>query len=359
MTHETKVPAVTAESDQQGRGGRSRRILAESGMLVPLVLLIVMGAILSPAFLTMTNFSIVLKISAVIGLLAVGQTFVILAGGSGIDLSVGSVLAASAVVGALFQDYGIAAVVAASLLTGAFFGLVNGLGVTFARLQPFIVTLATLTIARGVAFQLTSGTPIFVKVDGFSWFSDGQIFGVPVPIVILVAVIVVGQLVLRNTVYGRKLYVVGGNDEAAYLSGINVTKLRISVYLISGILAGAAGVLAMARLNTADANFGTGYELSAIAAVVIGGTTLAGGRGSVAETAIGIAIIALFTNLLNLLNISYFTQMMLTGLIVLVVVSLNRKGSSSRYPAWKSWPLLAALVAGGVILYFLTQMSAK
>jgi ribose transport system permease protein len=331
-----------------------RTVFSNSGMIPALGLVIVVGAVLSPSFLTATNFANVLRISAVIGLLAVGQTFVILAGGGGIDLSVGSVAAVAGVVGALYQDYGVTGMVAAALATGGFFGLVNGIGVTAARLQPFIVTLATLTVARGVAFQLSNATPIYVKVPGLDYLANGRILNIPVPIVILVVALAIGQVVLSRTVFGYKVYAIGGNEEAAYFSGLRVDRLRLSVYVISGLLAGLAGVLATARLSTADANFGTGYELAAIAAVVVGGAPLTGGRGSIIGTGVGVLIIALFENLLNLLNVNPWTQLMVTGLIVIVVVALNRKGDGGRdRRIWKGLPLYAILLIGALLLFTL------
>jgi ribose/xylose/arabinose/galactoside ABC-type transport system permease subunit len=322
-------------------------------MLPALVLLVVVGASLSPVFLSGTNLSNVLRLSAVLGLLAIGQTLVVLSGGGGIDLSVASVAAASAVVGAMYQGYGLAAVVVAALLAGAFFGLVNGLGVTTAGLQPFIVTLATLTIGRGVAFELTNAQPVFLNTPGLAFLSSGHVGPVAVPIVIFAAALVVGQLVLSRTVFGRNLYAVGGNEEAAFGSGINVRAYRVGVYVISGVLAAAAGVLGMAQLNTADPNFANGYELAAIAAVVVGGALLSGGRGTIVGTCVGVLIIALVSNLLNLLNVNPWTNLMVTGLIVIVVVALNRQRERSTHDPrlWKGAPLYGVLAAGAVILY--------
>lgn len=326
-------------------------------MLPALVLVIIVGAILSDAFLTATNLSNVLRLSAVLGLIAIGQTLVILSGGGGIDLSVASVAAASAVVGATYQGYGLTGVIVASLIAGAFFGMVNGLGVTTAGLQPFIVTLATLTIARGVAFELTNAEPIYLSTPGLSYLSTGKIGPIPVPIVIFAVALIIGQLVLSRTVFGRNLYAVGGNEDAAFGSGINVKAYRLGVYVISGLLAGLAGVLGMAQLNTADPNFGNGYELSAIAAVVVGGALLSGGRGTIIGTAVGVLIIALVTNLLNLLNVNPWTSLMVTGVIVIVVVALNRQrepGAQGRR-VWGGLPLYAALVVGTFMLYFVIK----
>lgn len=332
---------------------RAQRLINSGGMLPALLILIIVGSALSPAFLSSTNFSNVLRLSAVIGLLAIGQTLVVLSGGGGIDLSVASVAAASAVIGAMYQGYGLAAVLVASLLAGAFFGLINGLGVALSGLQPFIVTLATLTIARGVAFELTNAQPLYLSLPGLEILSRGNVLGIPVPIIILALAVVVAQAILSKTVYGRSLYAVGGNEDAAYGAGINVRNYRISVYIISGILAGLAGVIGMAQLNTADPNFANGYELSAIAAVVVGGALLSGGRGTIIGTLIGVLIMALVSNLLNLMNVNPWTNLMVTGLIIIIVVSLNRSQGEGKKTKGlvRALPLFITLVVGAVILY--------
>ncbi|MCG2624424.1 ABC transporter permease [Arthrobacter sp. I2-34] len=346
-------PPNGASPGRTGAGSRAMRLMAASGMLPALLLLIVAGTVLSPAFLTATNFSNVLRLSAVLGLLAIGQALVVLSGGGGIDLSVASVAAAAAVVGAQFQSLGLTGVILISLLAGGFFGLINGLGVTTAGLQPFIVTLATLTIARGVAFQLTNAQPLYLKTEGLSVLSTGSVGPVPVPILIMLGTAIVAQLVLSRTVFGRNLYAIGGNEEAAFGNGVNVRLYRISVYVISGLLAGLAGVLGMAQLNTADPNFANGYELSAIAAVVVGGALLSGGKGSIVGTYVGVLIIALVSNLLNLLNVNPWTNLMVTGLIIIVVVALNRRqsGSGPDRRVWKGAPLYAMLLLGTLLLF--------
>jgi ribose/xylose/arabinose/galactoside ABC-type transport system permease subunit len=335
------------------RGGRLRRIAQESGMIPALIVVIVVGALLSDTFLTATNFENVVRIAAVIGLLAIGQTLVILAGGGGIDLSVGAVMAASGVIGALYQDGGLLAFIFVAVLTGGLFGFVNGLGVTTAGIQPFIVTLATLSIAKGIAFDLSNATPIALNTSGLSWFATGSIGPIPVPIAIFGIAVIIGQLVLARTVWGRELYSVGGNEEAAYFSGIKVKRYRLAVYVISGLLAGCAAVLATARLNTADPTFGTGYELQAIAAVVVGGATLAGGRGTIVGTAVGVLIIALISNLLNLMNVNPFLQDMITGLIVIVVVAFNRQKAAedSKNIVMRGLPLYGALAVAAIVIF--------
>lgn len=301
----------------------AKQLLRASGMAPALIVVIIIGTILSPAFLTVANMSTVLKFTSVIGLLAVGQTLVILSGRGGIDLSVGSVCALSGVVGALFQDYGLAAVVVGSLFAGGFFGIINGLGVTKARLQPFIVTLATMTIATGLAFYLSKAAPVWLEVDGLADIQGGSIGPIPIPIVIFAVVVALGTIFLRYSVFGRELYAIGGNDEASHLSGIPATRRRLLVYFLSGTLSGLAAIILMSFTQTADPNAAVGYELASIAAVVVGGTTLAGGQGSIMRSTVGVLIIAFVNNIMILQNMSPWMQQMLTGFIVLIAVSLE------------------------------------
>lgn len=352
MSKDNALPMPAAEP-QVPMLAQARKLLVATGMLPGLIVLVIIGTIVSPAFLTGTNISNVLRISAPLGLIAIGQTLVILSGRGGIDLSVGTVMAASAVIGAGFADQGLAAVLLASLAAGAFFGLINGLGVVTAGLQPFIVTLATFTIARGVGYELTQAQPIILNLPDLSYLAHGRIWFVPVPIVIFAAVLVLGQAILSRTVFGRTLYAVGGNDEAAYASGVNVGVYRLAVYVISGLLAGLAGVLGMAQLSTADPNFGTGYELQAIAAVVVGGAMLSGGRGTIAGTAVGVLIMALVSNLLNLVNVNPWTHLLVTGLIVIIVVAASgqRDHGVRDGRVMKGLPLFACLALGAAILY--------
>ena len=357
------IPADEANAKAEAVPGapvwrpRLRRVLDSSGMLPGLVLLVIVGTILSPAFLTAMNISNILRIGAPLGLIAIGETLVILSGGGGIDLSVGAVMAASAVVGATYQGAGLWAVSVCTLAAGGFFGLVNGLGVITAGLQPFIATLATLTIAQGVAFELTQAQPIFLALPGLSYFARGTIGPVAVPIVIFAVALVIGQFALSRTTVGRSLYAVGGNEDAAYASGISVKTYRLGVYILSGVLAGLAGLLGMAQLNTADPNFGKGYELEAIAAVVVGGAMLSGGRGTIAGTGIGVLIMAMVSNLLNLLNVNPWTHLLVTGLIVVVVVALNRQRDSAARDVrvWKGLPLYLSLIVGALLLYMVIE----
>lgn len=352
-------PTEPVSRGEISRWGFVRRLIGSSGMIPALILLLIAGTLLSDNFLSVVNLSNVLRLSAVIGLLAIGQTLVIVSGGGGIDLSVGSVAAASAIVGALFQGFGPVGVVAIALAAGAFFGLVNGLGVTTGGMQPFIVTLATFTIARGVAYQLTNAQPIYLDATGLQKLATGTLGEVPIPIFALLLAVVVTQLILSRTTYGRNLYAVGGNEEAAYASGVNVRRYRIGVYVASGLFAGLAGVFGMAQLNTADPNFGNGYELTSIAAVVVGGALLSGGKGSVVGTAIGVLIMAFLSNLLNLLNVNPWTTLMITGVIIVVVVGLNREQSRGREGRlWNGAPFYIALGAGAVALFLISSNPA-
>jgi ribose transport system permease protein len=325
-----------------------------------LVIILVVGGLLSPSFLTFANFSIVLKFTSVVGLISVGQTLVILSGRGGIDLSVGAVCAMSGVAGALLQRYGIFAIVPMAVLSGGFFGLINGFGVTSGRLQPFIVTLATMTIASGLAFYLSNAAPVWLDVKGFSAIQGGTIFFVPIPIVLFLAVVALGTIFLRYTVQGRELYAIGGNDEASHLSGIATDRLRLIVYVISGVFAGLASVVLMSFTQTADPNAAQGYELASIAAVVVGGTPLSGGQGSVLNSLVGVLIIAFVNNIMILLNVSPWMQQMFTGFIVLIAVSLEaRRATISsvtlRERLRELAPLALSILVGIVIVMFILK----
>jgi ribose transport system permease protein len=334
-----------------------------SGMVPVLVIVIIAGGLLSPSFLTVSNFAIVLKFTSVIGLISVGQTLVILSGRGGIDLSVGAVCALSGVSGALLQHYGIFAIVPMAIASGGFFGLINGFGVTNGRLQPFIVTLATMTIASGLAFYLSNAAPMWLDVNGFAAIQTGTIAWVPIPLVLFLIAVALGTIFLRYTVQGRELYAIGGNDEASRLSGIHVDRLRLLVYLLSGVLAGVASVVLMSFTQTADPNAAQGYELASIAAVVVGGTPLSGGQGSVLNSLVGVLIIAFVNNILILMNVSPWMQQMFTGFIVLIAVSLEARRATSasvtlRTRLQELLPLTITLLTGvAIVIWILKPLS--
>jgi ribose/xylose/arabinose/galactoside ABC-type transport system permease subunit len=279
---------------------------------------------LSPSFATVSNLFNVARQVSINAIMAAGMTFVILT--AGIDLSVGSVLAYSGAImaGLLASALPLGVGIGAGLAVGALLGLLNGIVITKGKVQPFIATLAMLTMARGATLVYTDGRPITGLPDAFTWLA-GDIGWIPVPVVMMGLVFVGAHLILTQTVFGRYVYAIGGNEEAARLSGVNVTVYKTLVYAISGLLAAVSAVILTARLNSAQPTAGSGYELDAIAAVVLGGTTLAGGEGSVGGTLLGAFIIGVINNGLNLLNVNPFYQQVVKGAVILFAVLLDRR----------------------------------
>lgn len=300
------------------------------GTLAGLLGLMVVLWALTPHFLTISNLLNVAEQATIIAIIAVGMTFVIIT--AGIDLSVGSVLAFSGVVmaSALHHDLGLPFGLLAGLGTGLFCGLVNGLLITIGRLPPFIATLGMMSVARGTALMFTEGRPISGFSEGFRSLATGEVLRVPTPVIIMIAVYLLAHFVLKRTKLGRYTYAIGGNEEAALLSGISVRSYKTVVYGLAGMLSGLAAILLTARLNSAQPIAGMMYELDAIAATVIGGTSLMGGEGTVVGTLIGALIMAVLRNGLNLLGVSSFIQQVVIGsviiLAVLVDMALKRRG---------------------------------
>ena len=288
-----------------------------------LVLLFGVSALISPYFLGVTNIFNVLRGASMVGIVSIGMTFVIL--NRGIDLSVGSILGLSAALAASFAPYGIALVLVICSLLGAALGLVNGLLITGLRLQPFIATLSMLIFVRGLVYIYTSGSIIVVQnpSETFTFLGSGRLGPVPVPVILFVVVWAVSAYVLNRTVYGREIYAVGANEEAARLSGIDVRRNRVLVYCISGFLAALAGVVLVSRLTAGEPNAGTLFELDGIAATLIGGTPFDGGIGGVNGTIAGVLILAFLGNILNLTNVSPYTQMLLKGVIIVLAVVVS------------------------------------
>jgi ribose transport system permease protein len=278
---------------------------------------------LTPHFLTVSNLLNVAEQAAIIAIVAVGMTFVIITGG--IDLSVGSVLAFAGVVMASTLHAGVPVPVAlaVALGTGLFCGLVNGALITLGRLPPFIATLGMMSVARGTALMFTEGRPVSGFSGGFRSLATGEVLGIPVSVVIMVGVYVVAHFVLTRTKLGRYTYAIGGNEEAALLSGVNVKLYKAAVYGISGMLSGLAAVILTARLNSAQPIAGMMYELDAIAATVIGGTSLLGGEGTVVGTLIGALIMAVLRNGLNILGVSSFVQQVVIGSVIIAAVLID------------------------------------
>lgn len=301
-----------------------------AGILPILVAICILFALLSPNFLSAGNAVNILRQASINIVLATGMTFVILTGG--IDLSVGSILAVSAVVAvlvSLLPAIGWLAVPAA-LLTGLLLGLVNGALITFLNVPPFIVTLGTLTALRGAAFLVANGTTVINRDLNFAWIGNSYVGPLPWLVIIALLTVVVSWFVLRQTVLGVQIYAVGGNERAARLTGIKVNRVLLFVYGISGLLSGLAGIMSSSRLYSATGLLGQGYELDAIAAVILGGTSFTGGIGTIVGTLFGALIIAVLNNGLTLLNMSYFWQLVVKGLVIIVAVIIDRLRKRSR-----------------------------
>jgi ribose/xylose/arabinose/galactoside ABC-type transport system permease subunit len=319
-------------------------LLSRYAPAVCLVVLMVVFAILQPQFLTPRNLFNVMRQISIEGLIAIGMTFVILT--AGIDLSVGSLVACAGLVAAMIAKgstassfslstsaqagYGWFAAMLGAMLVGVLGGMIQGTAITKLKVPPFVVTLGGLSVFRGLALMISSSGPISGFDAGYRWWGQGSIGPVPVPALIFVGFAVLAFIVLRYTRYGRQVYAVGGNREAARLSGVNVQRVLFSVYVIIGFLSGLAGFVLSARLNSSEAVAGYGYELTVIASVVIGGTSLFGGVGSVFGTVIGSVLIGVLINGLVLMDVNPYVQQITIGLILVLVVAFDQFAKSRR-----------------------------
>ncbi|MBD3305839.1 ribose ABC transporter permease [candidate division KSB3 bacterium] len=299
-------------------------IMKQYGIFVGFLLIIIALSILSPAFLTTRNLLNIVRQTSIHGIMAVGMTFVILT--AGIDLSVGSMLALTGVLCADFEHKGlpVLVIIAVTLLIGAVLGLFNGIIITKGRVTPFVVTLGMMSIARGFALIYSGGYPISGFDKPFRYIGSGYLLEIPVPIIIFALTIIIAAVVLRQTRLGRYTYAIGGNEETVKLSGINSDLYKAIAYVISGVTSALGAVVLTSRLNAGEPIAGTGYELDVIASVVIGGTSLMGGRGSVWGTLIGALLIGTINNGMNLLGISSYWQSVVKGLIIVGAVLLDR-----------------------------------
>ncbi|MCY9828182.1 ribose ABC transporter permease [Vibrio chagasii] len=307
----------------------SKEWLIDQKSLIALIFLIVVVSFLNPNFFTVDNILNILRQTSVNAIIAVGMTLVILT--AGIDLSVGSVLALCGAFAASMIGMEIPVMVAVptALLAGAALGAISGVIIAKGKVQAFIATLVTMTLLRGVTMVYTDGRPISTgftdTADAFAWFGTGYAMGVPVPVWIMVVVFASVWYLLNHTRFGRYVYALGGNESATRLSGIDVDKVKIGVYAICGLLAAVAGIIVASRLSSAQPTAGMGYELDAIAAVVLGGTSLAGGRGRIMGTLIGALIIGFLNNALNLLDVSSYYQMIAKAVVILLAVLVDNK----------------------------------
>ncbi|WP_419180571.1 ribose ABC transporter permease RbsC [Bacillus salipaludis] len=305
-------------------------ITQKLGPLLGLIILIVIVSILNPSFLEPLNILNLLRQVAINALIAFGMTFVILTGG--IDLSVGAILALSSSLTAGMIVSGLDPILAiiVGCLLGGIMGMVNGLLITKGKMAPFIATLATMTAFRGLTLVYTKGNPITGLGENylFQLFGRGYFLGIPVPAITMIVTFVLLYIVLHKTPFGRKTYAIGGNEKAALISGIKVPNVKLIIYGLSGLLAALAGAILTSRLNSAQPTAGTSYELDAIAAVVLGGTSLSGGKGRIFGTLIGALIIGTLNNGLNLLGVSSFYQQVVKGIVIIIAVLLDRKKSA-------------------------------
>ncbi len=330
-TESVPGPPNPTRGPRRSAGGVARAVLPRSYLVLVLLAIVIAGFIASPNFLTTRNATNVITFSAITSVLAVGQFFVILTGG--IDLSVGSTVALSTVVCSLLLSHGQSAGVAAvlSLLVCAAIGAVNGFLIVVLRLAPFIATLATLSMVQGFSYIIQSTSLIQITDTNFvNFFSVGSAIGIPNPVTIFLLVMLAAAFVSKYTTFGRRLYAVGGNREAARLSGLPVERDLMVTYILSGALAGLAGLLAASQLLEGSSLIGQGYELDAIAAVVVGGASLVGGRGDPISAVIGGLIIEIIINIMNLIGISSNSQLIIKGTVIIVAVFLSSAGGIAR-----------------------------
>ncbi|EJE8556660.1 ribose ABC transporter permease [Vibrio vulnificus] len=318
-----------SKSNETKRTWISKEWLIEQKSLIALLFLIVVVSFLNPNFFTVDNILNILRQTSVNAIIAVGMTLVILT--AGIDLSVGSVLALCGAFAAslVAMEVPVLIAVPTALLAGAALGAISGVIIAKGKVQAFIATLVTMTLLRGVTMVYTDGRPISTgftdTADAFAWFGTGYALGIPVPVWLMVVVFAAAWYLLNHTRFGRYVYALGGNESATRLSGINVDKVKIGVYAICGLLAALAGIIVTSRLSSAQPTAGMGYELDAIAAVVLGGTSLMGGKGRIMGTLIGALIIGFLNNALNLLDVSSYYQMIAKAAVILLAVMVDNK----------------------------------
>ncbi|MGA9518616.1 MAG: ribose ABC transporter permease [Trichococcus sp.] len=307
--------------------GPAKKKLNKLGPLLALVVLVIFVTIMNPSFMSPTNLLNLLRQVSTNALIAFGMTFVIITGG--IDLSVGSTLALSSALMAGMIASGLDPVLAMGmgLVLGAFLGACNGVMITKGKMAPFIATLATMTIYRGLTLVYTDGNPITGIGNSFifKYMGRGYLFGIPFPVVVMLLFFGVLYVLLHKMTFGRKTFALGGNEKAAFIAGIKSDRIKIAIYSISGLMAAVAGIIITSRLNSAQPTAGNAYEMDAIASVVLGGTSLSGGRGRLVGTLIGALIIGTLNNGLNLLGVSSFYQQVVKGVVIIIAVLLDRK----------------------------------
>lgn len=303
------------------------KYMSELTTVIALIILMAVITIINSNFLTANNLlNLLLQVTSN-ALIAFGMTFVILAGG--IDLSVGSILALSSALtaGLLGSGMPVTLAILISLILGCILGMMNGLLISYGKLAPFIVTLATMTIFRGATLVYTNGNPITKGLSDtflFQFLGQGYIVGIPFPVIIMFIVFIVLYVLLHKTAFGKSVYAIGGNEKASYISGVKLNKVKIIIYSISGIMASISGLIITSCLSSAQPTAGASYEMDAIAAVVLGGTSLSGGKGRILGTLIGALIIGVLNNGLNIIGVSAFWQQVVKGVVILIAVLIDR-----------------------------------
>lgn len=305
---------------------RIKNFIGDYGIIVIFAALFLALAVIAPNFLTVDNLVNVMRQSSIIGIVAIGMTFVMIT--AGIDLSVGSVVGLAGLTTAMIattdSPWSLPLALLGGLLVGLIIGFLNGLAVVWLAIVPFLATLATMAVVRSSALVITNGEPTTGVNEALQWLGSGFIGPVPVPVLVFLIIALIADYTLSRTRFGRHVYAVGGNEESAQKVGISTRRVLLSVYMISGMLAALAGVVLTARLDGAAPLAGVGYELQAIAAVVIGGTSLFGGIGTIRGTVLGVLLVSIAMNGLNLMNVSSYYQQGIQGLILVLAVLLNR-----------------------------------
>jgi len=325
MASEKRVEKVQVVKDNKNLMSK----VSGLGPVLALIVLALLTTAMNPSFLDPNNLLNLLRQVSINGLIAFGMTFVILTGG--IDLSVGAILALTSALSAMMITSGVPTLIAmlVGIVIGGILGGVNGLIITKGGAAPFIASLATMTIFRGATYVFTNGNPITGKAMNnsfiFQFIGRGYFFGIPVPVILMMIAFIILYVLLHKMTFGRKTYALGGNEKAAFVSGIKVNITKTWIYVISGIMSSAAGMVLISRLSSAQPDAGTGFEMDAIAAVVLGGTSLAGGRGRIFGTLIGALIIGTLNNGMNLIGISSFYQQIVKGIVIIIAVLLDRR----------------------------------
>lgn len=295
----------------------------ETGILIPLILICVVAGIVNPAFFSISNIIDLLRSISFTIIVGVGMTFVLISGG--LDLSVGSVIGLTGMItgGCLVKGFPIVVSILLGLLTGIIVGLVNGLIIVRFKIPPLIVTLGMMYIARGVVYVISKGRPFYPFPESFKQIGLGTFSGIPYSIYIALIIVLLGHFLLNYTTFGRSVMALGGNEEATRVSGINISKIKVLTYCITSLLCGVTGILMAARLSSSQANAGTGWEMTVIASVIIGGTSLFGGSGSVIGSLIGAAIMQVLTNAMVLMSVDVYWQNIVVGMIIIIAVGID------------------------------------